>query len=44
MRVLVVEDSVAVQWRKARQAELGTARKRDKLQLGMSADDIVTVS
>jgi hypothetical protein len=41
--VIAVGCTVAVQWRKARQAELETCLKRDMLQLGMSADDIVKV-
>jgi hypothetical protein len=38
-----VGSTVAVQWRKVRQAELETALKSEMLQLGMSADDIVKV-
>jgi hypothetical protein len=41
--VVAVGCTVAVQWRKARQAELETALKREMLQMGMSADDIVKV-
>lgn len=35
--------TIAVQWRKARQAELEAALKKEMLQRGMSADEIVKV-
>jgi hypothetical protein len=41
--VIAVGCTVAVQWRKARQAELEAALKSEMLQLRMSADDIVKV-
>jgi hypothetical protein len=41
--VLAVGCTVAVQWRKLQQAELEVALKRDMLQMGMCADDVVKV-
>jgi pentatricopeptide repeat protein len=35
--------TIAVQWRKARQAEVDGALKQEMVQRGMSADDIVRV-
>src|SRR5262249_24201082 len=35
--------SIAVQWRKARQVEVEGALKKEMLERGMSADDIVKV-
>jgi hypothetical protein len=41
--ITVVGCTVAVQWRKARQAALDADLKHDMLQQGMSADEIVRV-
>jgi hypothetical protein len=41
--VIAVGCTVAVQWRKARQAELETALKTEMLQQGKSPDEIVKV-
>jgi hypothetical protein len=41
--VISVGCTVAVQWRKVRQATLEAELKRDMIQQGMSADDIVKV-
>src|SRR5262245_15147235 len=40
---IAVGCTVAVQWRKARQTELEAAIKKEMLERGMSADDIVKV-
>jgi hypothetical protein len=41
--IIAVGCTIAVQWRKARQAELEAALKREMLQQGKSPDEIVRV-
>jgi hypothetical protein len=41
--VISVGCTVAVQWRKARQTEIESALKREMVERGMSADDILRV-
>jgi|SRR6516162_840144 hypothetical protein len=41
--VIAVGCTIAVQWRKARQVEVEAALKKEMIERGMSADDVVKV-